>query len=1592
MSRIFISHSSHDDAQALSLAEWLRTQGWSDENDLFLDIHADQGIAAGERWMKALEGAAGRCEAVLFLISEQWLASKMCYDEFHLASRMGKKLFALLLEDLPFKRLPGTLTAHWQIVRLFQQPTQRFEPQHPLADEKQLAYLSTDGLTRLKRGLINSGIAPETFDLQPDADGPFGWRNPYRGMEALDAEDAAVFFGRDAELVRALDILRGLALRPQPRIFVILGASGAGKSSFLRAGLRPRMQRADTDWLMLPPIRVGGDGAIEGREGLLTAMEDVHRRFDLPRSRAELREDLSTPKRFASLLETLQNHSAKRALLESEDSLPLAVLAIDQAEELFAAIGESQGRQLLELLPPLLRTGNLLLMATIRSDAYSLMQSSSALTGFHQTTFSLPPVPVGEWAQLIRAPGDLLRRKVGPKAPVFTPEVVEALQSEIHGEQDALPLLGFTLQRLIREHSGAVNEHGRAEISPKQLQKSGGVAAAVFAAAEGVLDHVDLPTVREARAAAVRAAFVPHLIAIDPKTGNAHRRIAQVSDFKSETSRKLVEALVESRLLVKKQGSAGATVEVAHEALIRRWPRLRALLTAERDALLLLDSVLQAAKEWREAVEPHKDELLVHQGTRLSEAEALAQRGEGWAKKLVLAQDYLATCRRSEQNRQEAEALRLHRQRRLQRRASVLLTMFALLVLGVAGFAVSQQRNASKQLSLVLAERAETALQAHEEDRAVRLAVLAARSSWLNPTATEAEPMLMRSAHFSTLKLEVPGDFPLLDRVEDKLSTIVVGHDGSVLFRVWDALTGQELSAYNVIAPARSIASCKVGHSILSWHADGSVRIWSAANGPNLIPVSTGRQVVGASCDPSGRRVLIFGAAGSAWVWDAANGTLQARLVYGSPLNGAVFSSDGERVLSWHDDGNLQMWDGTSLSIVAGLKPSTPIRSAKFDTGGNRFLSVHGDGSVRVWDVITGEMLGMQEHDQWGGALFDPSGAYVLSWGMYDAVKVWSVDGTLRAEQDHDGLYIRGAQFNSDGSQVLSWGDDRKVKVWDAGTGTVLREIAHRKRVMGAKFSPMTEITAALSSGDEQLILSWDFDGTARTWLVSSGEDVSHQSHGNPIVSTMFSDDGKHVLSWDVAGGVRVWGAMTGQVIARQNHQSVVSSATFIDNDRSIVSSGGDGSVKIWSVPLGEHFPVQMHNGVVSKSRLNGPLLLSKAGRSAQVWDASSRRILARLEHNQHILGAMFIQDADRVLSWDSDEMTIWGARTGKELAHHELGERISSALVSDDGQRALWWNDKGGVWVWHTESGQKRPIPVDNKKAIGGLVDPKGQSVVLWDDDGSVSVWDLESGSLLWRNAHDAEINGAQFSRDGYRLLLWHQDGSLYVRTSDTGVVQAEMKHSSSIAGAAFDTNSARVLFWDAGGSVEVWDADTGESLAGKRHNDQVIGAVFDQEGERVLTWDSDKMLVWEAETGEEISVINAGANGALFDAVRQRILSWRGDIVSVREVATGKELARWDHGHWSNIAGATFLENGQRVMTWGSRGINIWSAEYSLTSEDRNELNIPELLDAVCDPAQGKLRGHLRIITADDVAAVGMLRGRVGEDVCTEINHGFL
>jgi hypothetical protein len=615
VSRIFLSHSSANNAEASAIKKWMASHGW---DDVFLDADPKDGLKAGEQWQEALKRAAERCEMVVFLVSPEWARSKWCLAEFLLAKSLNKRIFAAIIAPTPFADIPSEMTAEWQLVDLTA----------GVRDERITAEVAfaSDGLNRLRIGLQQAGLDAKFFAWPPASDPN---RAPYRGLKPLEAEDAGIFFGRDGQIVEALDRLRGLREAAPPRLLVILGASGAGKSSFLRAGLLPRLARDDRHFLPLPIVRPER-AAISGENGLVAALTEALKRHGQARPRAAVREAVTVG---AAALQPLLAALAQSAAMKlptapsgsAQPKPPTLILPIDQGEELFLAEGAAEAQAFLSLLRDLLITDApaLTALVTIRSDNYERLQMAKPLEGLRQSTLSLPPMPQGNYAEVIRGPARRLEGTVRKLA--IEDRLSERLLADIEagGAKDALPLLAFTLERRYAEYGGD------GDLKLSEYETLGGIAGSIEAAVERAFKAADsdarIPKDRQARLTLLRRGLIPWLAGIDPDTKSPRRRVARLSEIPAET-RPLIDLLVEQRLLSTDvaKDTGETTIEPAHEALLRQWGLLQGWLSEDSEVLHVLEMLSRSAEDWIN--NDRANAWLLHEGERLAIAESAFSR------------------------------------------------------------------------------------------------------------------------------------------------------------------------------------------------------------------------------------------------------------------------------------------------------------------------------------------------------------------------------------------------------------------------------------------------------------------------------------------------------------------------------------------------------------------------------------------------------------------------------------------------------------------------------------------------------------------------------------------------------------------------------------------------------------------------------------------------------------------------------------------------------------------------------------------------------------------------------------------------------
>ena len=647
MSLIFLGHSSKDTFSAIALRDWLASEGWK---EVFLDLDPESEIGSGERWEHALKAAASQCEAVIFLVSANWLASTWSQKEYRLAYLLGKRLFIALIDPtVTPDALPTDLIEASQIVNLTAgTDPQVFSIRAPGFYEERRIEFSKAALLRLKRGLESAGLDPRFFHWPPEGQPD---RIPYRGLSALDAVDAGVFFGRDATIVEAVERLRVLRLGAPPKLLAILGASGAGKSSFLRAGLLPRLARHETHFIPLPVVRPER-AAITGPSGFIAALATV-----LPsQRRSDLRTMMQLDARALQplLVEFVKHVAAQRMIDGDTTDRPAVVIAIDQAEELFRPECQAESEPLLHLLADLSKLNDpaVVILFCVRSDSYEALQRSKALAGLQHHALALGPMLPGAYQEVIEGPARRLEA-AGRKLKI-EPALTERLLVDIAaGAGDALPLLAFTLERLY------LNYGNSGVLRLADYEKSNGLQGAIDVAVERAFRRADsdprLPKDRRDRLALLRRGLIPWLASVDPESRAPRRNIARRADIPTE-ARPLIELLIEERLLsadarllhdpITGASALEAIIEPAHEALLRQWSQLSRWLNDDFGQLTILEAIKRAARDWD--VNARNNAWLLHHGRRLLDAEHLDARPDLVARLDASDRAYLTACRSRE--------------------------------------------------------------------------------------------------------------------------------------------------------------------------------------------------------------------------------------------------------------------------------------------------------------------------------------------------------------------------------------------------------------------------------------------------------------------------------------------------------------------------------------------------------------------------------------------------------------------------------------------------------------------------------------------------------------------------------------------------------------------------------------------------------------------------------------------------------------------------------------------------------------------------------------------------------------------------------
>ncbi len=1348
-----MSHSSRDMREAIALKQWLAEQDPPLTNEIFLDVDPDSGLRTGTRWKDALRHANARCEAVICLLSANWERSHECKVEYRTAENLNKQIFCARLEA----STGDELTSEWQRCDLFGDgPKTRIDIGSGPPVE-----LVTEGLYRLRDGIRGAGIGAESFVWPPPGDPD---RAPYRGWEPLDEADAAVFFGRDAQIVRALDALRGMRRSEVNSLFVILGPSGTGKSSFLRAGLLPRLRREDRRFVLLDIVRPDRN-ALVGASGLASAVSTTRQAFGLGQpSLGEIKQACSSGDiaQVAGWLADVRAEAARRLLERGTDgttaSAPTLVLPLDQAEELFAEQGGAAAEDFLRLLAGVTETLNaddlgIIVAATIRTDRYEIMQTHPSLAGLGTVLFDeLKPMPPTQFKEVITGPAQ--RATEAGRTLRVAPDLADRLLADAFDGADTLPILALTLSRLYTDYGST------GELTLANYEALGGMRRVVQTEIDEVL-AAD-PQQREAQLAALRAAFVPWLATVNAANDQPMRRVARWSDLPEE-SRPLIDALVARRLMVRDIRDGQTVVEVALESLLRQWSELAGWLREQSRDLKAADDLERAALNW---TAHGQDPAWLLEGTRLVDAEALIgkpdfrQRLSGTAAfvaasraaenreladeeaqrltELRAAEQQAAHARERQENA-EAHATTLRKRSRILR-AVLALTAVVAVVAGI-GFVRAYMANtdAQQQFRAATSQRLATEAQAMLADarpggdiRALQ-ELLAAQALAATPNPEAVYDAVADKA--ATAKIgDIAGAIPNAVAYSPDGRRLAVGYDDAIV-RISDSETGQPTAKeLTGSADLLDVAWSPDGKTVSSVGRDGSLELWDVESGTRVgEPLASGtgqdgrdNRLLAVAFSPTGRRIGTAGVDGRVELWDVDSRRVVGSLVgHTDDVYALEFSPNASRIATGSDDGTVRIWDAaTGRPVGAPLAGHAgAVRAVAFSPDGTRLASGGSDATVRVWDVNAAKPVGppMEGHTALVSAVAFADDGRMVS-GSYDrTLRWWDVDsGTLAGQPLVAEGRVQSLAIRPGAAQLAAASGDGTLEVWNL-----------------VDVLPLKGVSAAFTSDGERLALG-AADGYVTVHDPHSGRDLGRAgvAHPHSVVRLAYSGDGRYLVSGGFDGSVWIWNVEAGLPVgapARQRTDGSVSAIGFSPDGRRFVVGSEDGVVRIGDAEAGQWTsrPLSAPGGAAAVSFTDDNEIVSvhadiAAPPTVRRWNATSGELLST--ESIGLLTAAAAGPNGQLAAGTIDGLvTVYGADY-KPITEPVSGHAgtVTAVDFDTDADRLASADEYGSIRVWNpaTATPIGKPLGGQSSLVVNLAMDPDGRKLAAADIDGQVRLW----------------------------------------------------------------------------------------------------------------------------------------------------------------------------------------------------------------------------------------------------------------------------
>jgi WD40 repeat protein len=942
---------------------------------------------------------------------------------------------------------------------------------------------------------------------------------PYPGLAAFGETDADWFYGREHLTAVLLDELRERLRGASP--LMVVGASGAGKSSVLRAGLLPEL---DTGGLAEPgsegwPRIIMTPGPLPFRDLALRLAQ----RADLAATMV-LDELAADPARTPTIIRQgllpradRQRHGVIGTApdLAPEDQAAAGaparlVLVIDQFEEIFTQC--SDGDERMRFVDAVCAAAH----GTTRDPPAALVVIGLRMSFAEQCTAHpelepalRDPVIVGPMnVQELRDAIELPARRAGltveeglAAAMLRDLGAVESPGSASFATYDPgrLPLLAHALRETWEDSDGD-------QLTITAYDAVGGIANALASKADEVYGSFD------AHGQQVARRLLEHMVAVHPDADDTRRRmrrgalLSELPAADAPTAGHILDTLEKERLVTADED----TVQLAHEALLRYWPTLARWLQENRAWRQEQQRLAEHAREW-EASGRHPDRLL--RGAQLS-----------------AVHDLLTSTRRAELGGREEAFLDASetRQGRTERTRRTVVAVLAVLVILAGGLAVLAQENshtARQQQAIaqsigLVAQASE--IQAGNPDTSLLLSLEAYRVDH-SPEAVSS--LLSAQASFFTARL-ASGSGPVnavaYDPADGRLAS--AGQDGTVT--VWSTRTRRPVATLRGPSPVYAVAFSPDGRLLAGAEQDGSTAVWDAGTGRQAGAVQRAPAPVDAvAFSPDGRVLATAGEDGTVTLWRAGSLTdIRALAVGNGTISAVAFSPDGRRLAAACADHDVRLWDlARPAAPPLVLRGHTDlVRAVAFSPDGSLLASGGDDGTVRLWDGRTGSPQGVLTSGTAPvhAVAFSPDSRLLASGGEDHVVRLWDVRSRAQADAlTGPASTVSGVAFSPDGDTLASADADATIGLW--GVPAPSPPGAAAVAVAGSRPGALLA-----TAGTGRAISLWDAGrnrSPALPGLTAQPGAAAGPGASQAAASIALSPDGKILAAPAADGSVTLW-------------------------------------------------------------------------------------------------------------------------------------------------------------------------------------------------------------------------------------------------------------------------------------------------------------------------------------------------------------------------------------------------------------------------------------------------------------------------------------